>query len=51
MLINTGRGGLIKTSHVIEALKAGHLGYLGIDVYEQEEKPVLQRFVGEHHSR
>ena len=38
MLINTGRGGLIKTSDVIEALKAGHLGYLGIDVYEQEEK-------------
>ena len=37
MLINTSRGGLIKTSHVIKALKSGHLGYLGIDVYEQEE--------------
>lgn len=37
MLINTSRGGLIKTSHVIEVLKSGHLGYLGIDVYEQEE--------------
>jgi D-lactate dehydrogenase len=23
---------------VIQALKCGHLGYLGIDVYEQEEK-------------
>jgi D-lactate dehydrogenase len=37
MLINTSRGGLIKTSHAIEALKRGQLGYLGIDVYEQEE--------------
>jgi D-lactate dehydrogenase len=37
MLINTSRGGLIKTADAIEALKSGHLGYLGIDVYEQEE--------------
>jgi len=38
MLINTSRGGLIHTKDVIEALKCGRLGYLGIDVYEQEEK-------------
>jgi D-lactate dehydrogenase len=38
MLINTSRGGLIDTPAVIEALKDQHLGYLGIDVYEQEEK-------------
>lgn len=37
MLINTSRGGLIKTSDIIKALKSGRLGYLGIDVYEQEE--------------
>lgn len=37
MLINTSRGGLLNTSHAIEALKSGQLGYLGIDVYEQEE--------------
>lgn len=37
MLINTSRGALIKTSDVIEALKSEKLGYLGIDVYEQEE--------------
>lgn len=37
MLINTSRGGLIETSAVVEALKSRHLGYLGIDVYEQEE--------------
>lgn len=38
MLINTSRGALIKTSDAINALKSGQLGYLGIDVYEQEEK-------------
>lgn len=37
MLINTSRGGLINTSDAIDALKHGQLGYLGIDVYEQEE--------------
>lgn len=37
MLINTSRGGLISTEATIEALKSGKLGYLGIDVYEQEE--------------
>ncbi len=38
MLINTSRGGLIKTHDVIGALKSGKLGYMGIDVYEQEER-------------
>ena len=37
MLINTSRGPLIDTRSVITALKSGHIGYLGIDVYEQEE--------------
>ena len=37
MLINTSRGGLIDTPVVIKALKSGQVGYLGIDVYEQEE--------------
>jgi D-lactate dehydrogenase len=36
MLINTSRGGLIDSKAVIDSLKSGHLGYLGIDVYEQE---------------
>lgn len=36
MLINTSRGALINTLDVIESLKTKHLGYLGIDVYEQE---------------
>lgn len=38
MLINTSRGGLIDTKSVIDSLKSRQLGYLGIDVYEQEEK-------------
>lgn len=37
MLINTSRGGLVHTRDVIQALKTGQIGYLGIDVYEQEE--------------
>ncbi|NJM66147.1 MAG: 2-hydroxyacid dehydrogenase [Acaryochloris sp. RU_4_1] len=37
MLINTSRGGLIDTPAVIAAIKSGQVGYLGIDVYEQEE--------------
>lgn len=36
MLINTSRGGLVDTRAVIEALKMGHLGSLGLDVYEEE---------------
>lgn len=38
MLVNTSRGKLVDTSAVIESLKEDHLGSLGIDVYEQEEK-------------
>lgn len=37
MLINTSRGGLIKTADVITGLKSKKIGFLGIDVYEQEE--------------
>lgn len=36
MLINTSRGGLIDSKAIIAALKSGKIGYLGIDVYEQE---------------
>jgi len=37
-IINTSRGGLINTHEAIEALKNHKIGYLVIDVYEQEEK-------------
>ncbi len=36
MLINTSRGALIDTSAVIQGLKSGRIGYLGLDVYEEE---------------
>jgi D-lactate dehydrogenase len=36
MLINTSRGGLVNTKAAITALKTGQIGYLGIDVYEEE---------------
>jgi D-lactate dehydrogenase len=36
MLINTSRGALVDTQAVIEALKSGKIGYLGLDVYEEE---------------
>ena len=36
MIINTSRGGLIDTVAVIEGLKSGKIGSLGIDVYEEE---------------
>jgi D-lactate dehydrogenase len=37
MLINTGRGGLVDTRALIQFLKSGHIGYAGLDVYEEEE--------------
>jgi len=37
MIINTSRGACIDTNDVIEALDSGKIGYLGIDVYEEEK--------------
>jgi len=42
MLINTSRGGLIDTQACIEALKSRKIGYLGLDVYEQESELFFQ---------
>ncbi len=36
MLINTSRGAVIDTRALIAALKRGHLGSVGLDVYEEE---------------
>lgn len=38
MIINTSRGGLIDTTAALEGLRSKRIGYLGIDVYEQEDK-------------
>lgn len=37
MLINTSRGRIIDTKAVVEGLKSDRIGYLGLDVYEEEE--------------
>lgn len=36
MLVNTSRGALLDTASVIEGLKDGKIGSLGLDVYEEE---------------
>jgi D-lactate dehydrogenase len=36
MLINTSRGAVVDTRAVIKGLKSGAIGYLGLDVYEEE---------------
>jgi len=36
MLINTSRGAVIDASILVSGLKSGKIGYLGLDVYEQE---------------
>jgi D-lactate dehydrogenase len=38
MLINTSRGGIVDTQAVIEGIKNGLIGHLGLDVYEEEAK-------------
>lgn len=44
MIINTSRGPLIDTDSVIEGLKTGRVGYLGLDVYEEEEALFFEDF-------
>lgn len=36
VILNTSRGALIDTKAVIKGLKLGKIGYLGLDVYEEE---------------
>jgi D-lactate dehydrogenase len=36
MLINTSRGALVDTRALIDGLKSGHIGHVGLDVYEEE---------------
>ncbi len=44
MLINTSRGALIDTAAVIRGLKSGRIGYLGLDVYEEEAEYFFEDF-------
>lgn len=43
-IINTSRGKLIDTKAVIQALKNGKIGLLGLDVYEEEEALFFEDF-------
>lgn len=47
MLINTSRGALLDSKACIKALKSKKLGYLGLDVYEQESELFFQNRSGE----
>ena len=51
MVINTGRGRVIDTKAVIDSLKSGKIGRLGLDVYEEEEhlffQDLSQRVIGD----
>lgn len=44
MIINTGRGALVDTPALISGLKSGQIGYLGLDVYEEEEGLFFEDF-------
>jgi D-lactate dehydrogenase len=46
MIVNTSRGALVDTPALIAGLKEGRIGYLGLDVYEEEE----QLFFEDHSS-
>lgn len=46
-LINTSRGKLVDTAALIQALKAGHLGGVALDVYEEEEGLFFEDLSGE----
>ncbi len=47
ILINVSRGALIDTSALIEALKCGRLGGVGLDVYEEEEGVFFEDLSGQ----
>src|ERR1700736_5083675 len=44
MLVNTSRGGLVDTPAGIETVKTGKIGYLGLDVYEEETELFFDDF-------
>ena len=47
ILINVSRGALIDTTALIEALKCGRLGGVGLDVYEEEEGVFFEDLSGQ----
>jgi D-lactate dehydrogenase len=47
ILLNVSRGALIDTVALIEALKSGHVGGVGLDVYEEEEGVFFEDLSGQ----
>jgi D-lactate dehydrogenase len=47
MLINTSRGALVDTQAVLAGLKSGQIGYLGLDVYEEEAELFFEDLSGQ----
>jgi D-lactate dehydrogenase len=47
ILINVSRGALVDTKSLIEALKSGRLGGVGLDVYEEEEGVFFEDLSGQ----
>ena len=47
ILINVSRGALIDTKALIEALKSGRIGGVGLDVYEEEEGVFFEDLSGQ----
>lgn len=47
ILINVSRGALIDTTALIDALKSGQLGGVGLDVYEEEEGVFFEDLSGQ----
>jgi D-lactate dehydrogenase len=47
ILINVSRGALIDTTALIDALKSGRLGGVGLDVYEEEEGVFFEDLSGQ----
>ena len=46
MIVNTSRGALVDAAALIEGLKSGRVGYLELNVYEEEEQLFFR-----HHDR
>lgn len=44
IIVNTARGGLIDTKALVDAIKSGQIGGVGLDVYEHEEKYFFNDF-------
>lgn len=47
MIINTSRGGLVDTAALIRGLKSRKIGYVGLDVYEEEADLFFEDLSGE----